>query len=854
MGEVYRAKDTRLDRDVAIKVLPETLARDKERLLRFEREAKVLATLSHPNIAAIYGFEEHNGQQLLVMELAEGETLSERLRRGALPIDDSLDAARRIAEALEAAHEKGIVHRDLKPANVKITVDGDVKVLDFGLAKALAGDEPSRTDSVNSPTITADFTRPGVILGTAGYMSPEQARGRSIDKRTDIWAFGCVLFECLSGVRLFAGETATDSIGAILHKEPEWALLPPSTPPTIQLLLRRCLAKDRNKRLRDIGDARIEIENAIADPSATSLGLAQSALTAAERRPRRLLNRVLMGIALLAAGGAGVGLAWVLRPTPPLRKFEFAPNNLQAERGVSISPDGRKIAYMSQDQLCIRELDRLEPRPLPDSADARHPFWSPDSAFVGYMRHGQLWKSSVRGGASVICKMGQQETAVAGAGWGQDGKVIFATGSAGVYEVSAQGGDPRSVLEPDKEAGEEDFHDAALLPDGRAVVFVIHGKKGPDTIALFGGGLRKVLLHQEAERFFGPVYSATGHILYQRAKTTPGIWALPFSLAKLEVTGEPFLVVPNAYRASLSSDGMLVYVPGNPSIEVRIAWADRQGKILGTIGQPQVDMFAPALSPDGARVVVSAQEGEGRDLWIHDVARGTKTRFTFSPDDEIGPRWSPDGRDIAFNILGWRWAIKPADGVGPTREMGEGGGVHYTPDGKGVVLVRPGKETKTQRDLWYVPLDGESEPKILLRTPADERNPALSPDGRYLAYASDESGHDEVYLTRFPSGEGKWQVSVDGGRGPRWNPNGRELFFASTNALFFADVQTEPDLVLGTPKKLFDGDRIGIHVWRGYDVAGDGERLVVVQSENQNQTTPTITVVENWFTEFKDRR
>jgi len=857
MGEVYRAKDSRLDRDVAIKVLPETFARDPERIARFQREAKVLASLNHPHIAAIYGFEEADAIRFLVLELVEGETLADRLQIGPLPVDEALSVCKQIAEALEAAHEQGIVHRDLKPANVKITPDGKAKVLDFGLAKALSGELgsfPSRspTEAAYSPTLTADFTRPGVVLGTAAYMSPEQARGRSTDKRTDIFAFGCVFFECLSGARLFGGETATDSIGAILHKEPEWTLLPPNTPPTVQLLLRRCLAKDRNKRLHDIADARIELENAIADPTASSLGLAQSALAAAQRKPRRFLTLALMGASLLVMTGVGAGLVWLSRPEPPVRMFEIALADLQDDCGVAISPDGRKIAYVQNGRIWVRDLDRLKPRDLPDTQDARNLFWSPDSANIGYMRHKQLWKSSIHGGTTVICNLPEKERPVGGAAWGLSGKIAFATGNGDLYEVSAQGGEPRALLQADKEAKEIDFHHAALLPDDRGVVYVVHTSSGLDTIELFAGGMKKLLLHQRGESFFGPVYSPTGHLLFARSMTTPGIWALPFSSSKLEITGEPFLAVAGGSRASVSLDGTLVYVQGSPNTELRIAWANREGKVVETIGQPQSDMFGLSLSPDGTRVAVSAREGDSWDIWIHDVARGAKTRFTFSPGDEMGPRWSHDGKDIAYALDNGRLALKSADGVGPERDLGEATRVGcFTPDERGALIVRNAKDTV--RDLWFLPLGSDAEAKPILQTPAEERSPQLSPDGSLLAYESDDSGHHEVFLTRFPSGEGKWQVSIHGGVQPMWNPNGRELFFLQENVIFAVDVQSEPNLVLGTPKILFDGDKLGIQMWRGFDVAADGERFIVLKYEGPKEANPGIVVVENWFAEFKDR-
>lgn len=857
MGEVYCARDSRLDREVAIKVLPEALAADTERILRFEREAKALATLSHANIAAIYGFEEHDGKRLLVMELAEGETLNERLQRGALPLDESLETARMIAAALEAAHDKGIVHRDLKPANVKIASDGTVKVLDFGLAKALIGEggsvaSMSPTEAVHSPTITAEFTRPGVILGTAGYMSPEQARGRSVDKRTDIWAFGCVLFECLSGARLFSGETATDSIGAILHKEPEWALLPPQTPPTIQLLLRRCLAKDRNRRLRDIGDARIEIETAIADPSATSLGLARSALAVVEHGPRRPLRWVLLGVGLLAAMGAGAGLVSLMQPGPPVRKFEIPIPDLQKERGIAIAPDGRRIAYVQDGRIWIRDLDRLKPRDLAETQDARNLFWSPDSAYVGYMRHKQLWKTSIHGGVSVVCALPELERPVGGAGWSPSGKIAFTTGNGDLYEVAAQGGEPRALRKADDAAHEVDFHNATQLPDGRGVVYVLHTSSGPDTIELFANGVKKVLLHQKGDGFFSPVYSPSGHLLFTRTKTTPGIWALPFSLSKLEVTGEPFLAIGGASRPSVSSDGTLAYLQGDPNSELRLAWVDRGGKVLETFGRAQSDMFGLSLSPDGTRVVIAAKEGDSRDLWVHDLARGTKTRLTFSSGDEWGPRWSRSGKDIAYSLENGRLAMKSADGVGQEKDLGEAQSVgSFTLDDQGILVVRNAKETV--RDLWLLPLGSDLDAKPLLQTPAEERNPRLSPDGSLLAYQSDDSGHQEIYLTRFPSGEGKWQVSIDGGAVPVWNPNGQELFFLKENSIFAVDVQGQPSLVLGTPKMLVDGDKQGLMAWRGFDVAADGERFILPRSEDPDQASSGIIVVENWFSEFKNR-
>jgi serine/threonine protein kinase len=577
MGEVYRAKDTRLDREVAIKVLPDALSRDPERLQRFQREAKVLASLNHPNIAAIYGFEEVDGKAFLVMELAEGETLAKRIKNGPLPIDDALAVGKQIAEALEAAHEKGIIHRDLKPENVKITPAGKVKVLDFGLAKAVApADEQSRSRLLNSPTITVGHspTVAGVILGTAAYMSPEQARGKPLDKRTDIWSFGVVLHETLTGQRVFAGETISDSIGAILHKEPDWATLPSEMPPTIQLLLRRCLTKEPSKRLRDIGDARIELENAIADPTSSSLGLAHAVVAAESVRGHRRTRGAFSTVAALVVVAAIAAVTgWSLRPDPeaPVRKFSITPEDYEPSRGIAMSPDGRKIVYVAANHLWVREIDRLEPRELPGTDNATQPVWSPDGSQIAYATENKLWQIPSRGGTpTTIGTLPSAMLSVGGLSWLRDGRIMIATGNTGLHEVSARGGEIRTILDVDP-ATEEDFHHAAALPGGRGVLFTIHRKGGgPDQIDLWTPTGRKTLLEIEGERFDDPIYSPTGHILYARSTTTPGLWALPFSLSDLDVTGEPFLVASDAGRPSVSRDG----TPGLDRSEGR---SDRHG-------------------------------------------------------------------------------------------------------------------------------------------------------------------------------------------------------------------------------------------------------------------------------------
>ncbi|MDO8632398.1 MAG: protein kinase, partial [Phycisphaerales bacterium] len=778
MGEVYRARDARLDREVAIKVLPEAFARDAERVARFQREAKLLASLNHPHIAAIYGFEEANAIRFLVLELVEGETLAERLQAGSLPIEDALHVGRQIAEAVEAAHEQGVIHRDLKPGNVKITADGKVKVLDFGLAKALSADT-SASSIQHSPTITMQHTSPGVVLGTAAYMSPEQARGKPVDKRTDIWSFGILLYECLGGHRPFDGETTSDLIARILEREPDWSALPPGTPPTVQLLLRRCLAKDRNKRLRDIGDARIELNHAIADPTSSSLGLAADAMAAGSLRHDRGRRRLASTAAWIALAGILAALiSWNLKPEPqtPVRRFTIADKDYEPAQGIAISPDGRKIVFSAKGRLWVREIDRLEPRELPGTDNATQPIWSPDSTRIAYATENKLWHIPSQGGTpTAIGTLPGAVLPVGGLSWTEDERIMVATGNAGLYEVSARGGEMRTILDVDP-ATEEDFHHAASLPGGRGVLFTIHRRGGgPDKIDLWTPAGRKTLLEMEGERFDNPVYSPTGHILYTRSTTTPGLWALPFSPSDLAVTGAPFLVAPDAERASVSQDGTLVYFRGTASVLQHMVWVSREGELLGAVGQAQPVLDRPRLSPDGTRIAVAARDPDSRNLWIHDIARGTKMRLTFDRLSPSGPIWIPGRNAIAHSTgsgaKGSAW-IRQAGGSGEAEELPITFPTSCSSDGK--FLLYQVEDDNGTDDLWYVRLDGEGEPKPLIQGRTQDRNGVFSPDGSLVAYEYRDSGLEEVFLTNFPSGEGRWQVSVNSGTEPRWSPKGDE--------------------------------------------------------------------------------
>ncbi len=554
---------------------------------------------------------------------------------------------------------------------------------------------------------------------------------------------------------------------------------------------------------------------------------------------------------MAAAGIGGAEIARILQPTAPVRRFEIAVPELRESSGIALSPEGRKLAYVQKEQIWIRYLDRLEPQALPDTQGARNLFWSPDSAHIGYMRNNQLWKTSLRGGTSVVCGLPSNERPVGGATWSPAGKIVFATGNRGLYEVSAQGGEARSLLEPNKDAQEIDFHHAVLLPGARDIVYVVHTTGGPDTIELFADGVKKVLLHHKGERFYDPVYSPTGHLLFSRSQTTPGVWALPFSPSKGAVTGEPFLVFAGASRVSLSSDGTLAYVQGDPNNRFRAVWVDREGKTLETLEQT-VDTNTISLSPDGTRLAVSAEDGDPREIWIHDLVRGGKSRLTFSPGNKFAPVWSHDGKNIAYSIDDQGLFIKSADGIGPERELGEGRRVGcFTHDDQGLLVERNSSETG--RDIWFIPLNPDADPKVIVQSPVDDRHASLSPDGTLLAFNSSESGRGQVFLTRFPSLEGRWQVSVDQGFDPFWNPNGRELFYVEADRLFAVDVTVEPSLTLGMPKLLYDGEPRAVVLWRGVGISPDGQRFILQQGENATKTEEKIAVVENWFSEFKNR-
>ncbi len=884
MGEVYQATDSKLGREVALKILPEAFAQDAQRMARFSREAQLLASLNHPNIAQIYGLEESGGVRALAMELVEGLTLAERIAAGPVPLEEVLPMARQIAEALEYAHERGIIHRDLKPANVKVRPDGTVKVLDFGLAKALES-ETSAMDASHSPTMSAVATRAGVLMGTAAYMSPEQARGKSVDRRADIWAFGCVLYEMLRGKKVFDGDTVSDSLAAVIRADPDWSALPPTTPPRILELLRRCLEKDGKRRLRDIGEARILLEDFIADPQAQSGGAEARPSTETLEPPwKRMLPWVVAGLTIIAAG-LTAWAPWRPAPAPPLSarwSVEIgAPASLVADRGPSVvlSPDGTRLAFLAQDakqqrQIYVRNIDQLQATPLAGTEGARDPFFSPDGTWLAFFADGKLKKIAVQGGAAVtLCDAPTPR----GGAWGEDDSIVFTPeGRASLFRVSSAGGKPEPLTELIQSKGELTHRWPQTLRGGEAVLFTVQTPGG------FGAGSVVVQLLKSGERrtvatsgSYGR-YVPSGHIIYAQGGN---LFAVPFDINRLEVTGPPapflervvFAASVGGAQFSFSNTGSFVYVSGeSQASRLAVYWMDREGKfqlLRAVLG----DYVNPRISPDGKRLSLSVSEGGSNDVWVYDWARDTMTRLTFSGND-FAQVWTPDGQRHAFssNRSGFQnlyW--QRADGTGEIQRLTESKNTQFpsswTPDGKFLAYWESAQATGN--DIWVLPMEGDEKsgwkpgtPKLFLRTPFNENNPAFSPDGRWLAYGSNESGRNEVYVRPFPSGEGKWMISNGGGGHPRWSRNGKELFYRALEEtrLMVANYHVvggsfQADKpVLWSPGQFADlGGR------PNYDVAPDGKRVVVlrfVESAGKiAEKDDKFVLIQNVFEELRLR-
>jgi serine/threonine protein kinase len=864
MGAVWRATDATLDRDVAIKVLPADFASDAERLARFEREAKVLASLNHPNIGAIYGFHEANSVRFLAMELVSGEDLSQRLEKGSVPFSEAAEIARQMAEALEYAHERGIVHRDLKPANVKITPDGTVKVLDFGLAKAVVGDSsaagPTSTPTI-LPTMTSAGTAIGMILGTAAYMSPEQARGKPVDKRADIWAFGVVLFEMLTGRRLFDGETVSDTLAAVLTRSIDLDALPASVPAPLRRLLARCLERDSRTRLRDIGEARI----ALASPIAAEPEIGVAAATPR----RRAWMLAAAAIVLLAVGAAGALFATRTRSTAPtgtLSRFSITPtgNATLAGDGVDarISPDGRTLAFLATSStgttsLWVRSLDSLVARPIAGTEDGHLPFWSPDSRYLAYLGKGKLSRVLLAGGTpETICRVGDAR----GATWNRDGVIVVAPESAGpLYRVSERGGTLVPVTELDATREETGHRWPFFLPDGKHFLFVTLPAKQGNFDVFIGS------LDSKDRRFLftangAPIYADAGYLIYPRENT---LVAHRFDAATLTVTGEPVSLGEAPARSywtgspvvSASNDGVLArWGQGIPNTVLQ--WYDRTGNPAGDVPLPAGRSIQVRLSSNGKRLAVVRQSSASEtDIWLLDLDRPVPSRFTFGPSSNVCVAWSPDDSRIAFasdrfgpnDIF-----VKSTNGATEETAVLTGGAMFklptsWSPDGKTIVFFQP--DPKTSWDIVLLPLDGKSQPVPLIHTPVSEGPGEVSPDGRWIAYYSEEAGRPELFVQSFPVTGAKYQVSsggvssATGAITPRWTRGGRELMFVGGDGLtvMAVDVTTGPTFHAGIPRELFKlrSDFVGI------DFPPDGERILTVAPAGTPQAA-SITIDLSW--------
>jgi Tol biopolymer transport system component len=887
MGEVYRATDSKLHRDVAIKVIPEEFARDPERMARFEREAQVLASLTHGGIAAVYGIEESNGHRALVMELVEGEDLSARLKRGPLPQDEALRTAIHIAEALEAAHDRGVIHRDLKPANIKVLPSGQVKLLDFGLAKALDDSSSSHLTAGEAATLSVAATRAGLVLGTAAYMSPEQATGSPADRRSDVWSFGVVLFEMLTGQRLFDGQTTSHVLADVIRAEIDFNRLPATVSPELRTLLERALERDPRRRLRDIHDARLTLERLVERGTGTHTALRSGSVPIIPPGPTRPRNipAWALGAVALAAIAAAV-MVWQ-RPAPPaapqLRVAARLADVPFYESGVGpnfdLSPDGAQIAMVvagsveDSPKLVVRRLHELDFTTLVDpgsgsTAQGRPyaPFFSPDGAWIGYALPGELKKVPAAGGTPLtICKVDRSR----GASWGPDGTIVLAPSSnSGLFKVSAAGGEPQPLTTLNAEAKEFTHRWPQILPGGREVLFTSHSSNADFgdavlEIVRLDTGVRTVI-HRGGS--YGR-YVPSGHIVYLQQGT---LFAAPFDLGRMQIVGPPAPAVQNVVESAagaahftFANSGLLAYRQRAIEIQVHpIVWVDRAGRSTTLLEEPGT-YASPRLSPDGKRLSLTVLKNRNWDIWVYDLDRSVATRLTFEDAPETEQIWSPDGRDLVYaaeeaNNVHTLYR-KRSDGSGaPTPLLSTKEGMwpqSWSPDGRSIAVTG----AANNNDIGIVTVTGDKgEINWILNSRFGESDPAFSPDGRWLAYTSNESGQIEVYIRQFPTGSGRWQVSHGGGGFPHWSRNGREIVYRTADGLAAATVDAQGDsLRTGTPQRLFTGSFVGGvtglasggYVFADFEPAADGSRFVMFPKAPDKQAVigGVLTLVTNWF-------
>ena len=858
MGEVYRASDSRLGRDVAIKVLPAEFARDPERMARFEREAKLLASLSHANIASIFGIEEIDGSRALVMELVEGPTLADRIAKGALSSEESLPIAKQIAEALEYAHERAIIHRDLKPANIKLTPDGTVKVLDFGLAKALSDDPTgSGSDLSKSPTLTVGSTKMGVILGTAAYMSPEQAKGKVVDRRADIWAFGSVVFEMLTGKQAFMGETVSETLASVMKDNPDWNALPTSTPARVRDLLQRCLVKDPKQRLRDIGDARIRIEEEIAGkPDAA--GVAPIAPSEPVRRGLPAWALALVALAAVALGIAGGYRAHTAQTPPMVRAMLTLPDGMQIDGddvAFALSPDGRTLAIAASgkdepQRLWLRRLDRPDATRIDGTDGASYPFWSPDGHSVGFFADHKLKRMAADGGlVQTICDASDGR----GASWGADGTIVFAPGPLdGLQRVPATGGTPESITTLDSTGITHRL--PVFLPDGKRVLFAVGSPTTPvasfDCVDVSTKKRTRAFKSESQVRIVD-----AQHVAYV---TDNSLVVQGFDSGTLALNGRPAPVAQNVqlnpYRFAgdfdMSTSGTLVWYGRTSQAANQLTWFDLNGRELAKLGEP-APTAQLAFSADGRRLI-TCDRTDRFDLWMVDVASGVRTRFTFGPDPAAFAVFSPDMKTVYYgNVLGKIFA-RAADGSGEQRTLIDLPATSIwtstmVPDASALVVMR--QRPKTGIDMSLLLLSGKGELQDLIATPGNQNNPAFSPDGRWLVYDTDESGRAEVVAVRYPSLSGHWQLSSQGGSGPQWLPDGRGVLYQTEDGhLMRVDVDGRGEgLSIGSTTQVFGGKTVSA----AWAIAPDGKRLLVIVPQSSGGAQ-LLNLVTDWRQLIKD--
>ena len=862
MGQVYRATDTQLGRDVALKILPDAFAADPDRLARFQREARVLASLNHPNIAQIHGIEKSDDTQALVLELVEGPTLAARIAQGPIPLDEALPIAKQIAEALEAAHEAGVIHRDLKPANIKVREDGTVKVLDFGLAKAM--DTTPAGDPSQSPTLTAAATQMGVIMGTAAYMSPEQARGKPVDKRADIWAFGAVLYEMLASARAFPGQDTTDTIAAVVRAEPDWSTLS-ATPRGVVELIRRCLLKDPRRRLRDIGDARFALDTV----GSTDVEPSRPQASRAAAAPATMGRPLLIALGAFVLGGALVGLlsgvTSTARPAAEeVTRLSITPSldNAVAATGYSrdlaITPDGRRVVYIGGNgtALFVRTLGEVEPIRIDDVGMVHHPFISPDGAWIGFV-DGASWLKRVPitgGPVETVCRIvGVGITAT----WAtQDEIIVDMQGT--LWRVPARGGQPERFVAPDQESESVRYSQPSYLADARLLLISVFSRDAPPRIGALDPTTGRVqVLDIEGRR---PRYLASGHLMYEREDA---LRVVPFDVKTLTPRGpavavdEPILFTPFGRLPAfdVSRNGTLVYFPSGSEVGARaLVWVDRNGRETRVDLPPRAYTY-PRVSPSGDRVALDIRD-EDQDIWVWDLGRSGLRRITFGRGRDQFPVWTPDERYLVSNTGGGRILRQRTDGTGAQEELITSDDLIFSnsvsPDGT-FLTFRQDSRTNGH-DVMVLSFDGGGPPRPLIQSGADELNAEISPDGRWVAFQSNESGRYEIYVRPFPDADaGRWQVSHDGGREPLWSRDGAELFFVSPRGTLMA-AEAEPGdtaFAAGEETELFGGRFFvsnSINLGRTYDVSTDGKRFLMIKPEVG--APPSLSVTQDWFREL----